>query len=253
MNFKLISLNIWQGGLLLDQAIQFLKDEDPDIIALQEVFNSDTLSLDKRFRTVQILKAEFPEYNFSFSADQFQNIDSENVDRGNLVMSKFKIKSSKAHFYDIKYGEVNEENRVDFTDIPRNLQHVEIEFQNSTINLFNTHGIWGFDNADNPRRTNMANIIVNESKGKANVIVCGDFNVDQNSNTIAIIEEQLKNIFKNEYKTSFNLKHKEDGGFAVAMVDMIFISGDLNVLKHARPEVNISDHLPVVAELELII
>lgn len=251
MTFKLVSLNIWQGGLLLDQAIQFLKDENPDIVALQEVFNSDTLTLDQRFRTVQILKKNFPQYNFSFSADQYQNIESENVDRGNLVMSKFKIKSSKAIFYDIKYGEVNEENRVDFTDIPRNLQHVEIDFQNSTINLFNTHGIWGFDNSDNPRRTNMANIIVNEVMNKQNVIVCGDFNVDQNSNTIAIIEKQLKNIFKNEYKSSFNLKHKQDGGFAVAMVDMIFVNDDLKVLKHTRPEVNISDHLPVVAELEL--
>ena len=42
MHFKHISLNIW-GGKLLDNALDFLKKEQPDILSLQEVFHNPEL------------------------------------------------------------------------------------------------------------------------------------------------------------------------------------------------------------------
>src|SRR5581483_9037709 len=119
------------------------------------------------------------------------------------------------------------------------------------LNVFNTQGIWGFDGDDNERRLAQAQVIVKELGSLPRVILSGDFNVKEQTKSIALIEDRLKNIFKGERTTSFNLKHKTSPGFATAVVDMVFASTDLKVIEHYQPDVNVTDHLPQVVVFEL--
>ena len=119
------------------------------------------------------------------------------------------------------------------------------------LNIYNTQGIWGFHGNDNQRRLNMALTIVNKIKDQENVILAGDFNVYLNTKTIKNIELYLKNIFKNELKTTFNMARKENSSFATAVVDMIFVSNNIKIVGHYCPNVDISDHLPLVCTLEV--
>jgi endonuclease/exonuclease/phosphatase family metal-dependent hydrolase len=119
------------------------------------------------------------------------------------------------------------------------------------LNIFNIHGIWGLDSKDNERRLKMSKIIVDEIKNKENVILAGDFNVNPNTKTIENIELYLKNVFKDELKTTFNMKQKVGKGYVTSVVDMIFVSKYINAIRHYCPDLDISDHLPMVCILEL--
>ena len=58
-------------------------------------------------------------------------------------------------------------------------------------------------------------------------------------------------MFKDELKTTFNMKRKTDPGYAAAVVDMIFISKNIEVISHDCPQVDISDHLPLVCKFNI--
>ena len=97
----------------------------------------------------------------------------------------------------------------------------------------------------------MSQKIVNNLQGKEHVILAGDFNLQPNTQTISNIEKQLKNVFRGELKTTFNMKRKDNPGYASAVVDMIFVSKHIKILKHYCPNVDVSDHLPLVCVFEV--
>ena len=47
------------------------------------------------------------------------------------------------------------------------------------------------------------------------------------------------------------MKRKTDPGYAAAVVDMIFISKNIEVISHDCPQVDISDHLPLVCKFNI--
>lgn len=254
MKFKVISLNIWLGGMLFDSAIDFLKKENPDILNLQEVYNGKAPNLEKRFRTFDVLKSELKYSYGSFAPSHIEEVKEgggEMIGWGNAIFSRFPIIAQKTVFYDTPFSANYIKPVSDHSYQPRNLQQAVLEIENNELNVFNTHGIWGFDGKDNDRRLRMGKTIANEIKNKENVILTGDFNISPDTKTIAGIEKHLKNVFKNELTTSFNMKHKkEDSGYATAVADMIFVSKNIKILEHYCPEADVSDHLPLVCVLE---
>jgi endonuclease/exonuclease/phosphatase family metal-dependent hydrolase len=64
------------------------------------------------------------------------------------------------------------------------------------------------------------------------------------------IEEHLTSVFGNSLTTTFNMRRKENPGYATAAVDLMYISNDLRVTGKDCPDVDISDHLPLVVTLE---
>ena len=173
------------------------------------------------------------------------------VDRGNLILSRFPIVNKNDVFYDVPYGIYFDDGKQDFSIFPRTIQHAEIQAGNQAVNVFNTQGIWGLDGDDNTRRLRMSKIIRDQIKDKENVILAGDFNVRPDTKTIHNIEKVLKNVFKDELVTTFNMKRKTNPGYATAVVDMIFISHNTAVVSHSCPPVDISDHLPLVCEFNI--
>jgi len=100
----------------------------------------------------------------------------------------------------------------------------------------------------------MSRRIVEQVKGVERVVLCGDFNVRPDTETIGMIEDELVNVFAGELETSFNLKRKDlekYPGYATAVVDMVFVSENIGVVDKKVPGVDVSDHLPLVVELEV--
>lgn len=256
MRLKYLQLNIWRGGELFDALLEFLKSEKVDIMALQEVYDGKNPQLPNKFQTMEILKNEFKDHFFSFSPTWSDNRSNGKFEVGNAVFSKFPIVSSKTVFYKEKYREVTEEadfanknNYKIFITYPRNLQMVEIRLGQVNVNVFNTHGVWGFDAEDSERRLEMSKTIIKQLKGKENVILSGDFNVKENTKTIGNIEKLLKNVFKGELQTTFNtrqMQKKNIVNFIPQVVDFVFVSEDLKAVQHYSPEADVSDHVPLV-------
>jgi endonuclease/exonuclease/phosphatase family metal-dependent hydrolase len=82
----------------------------------------------------------------------------------------------------------------------------------------------------------------------------GDFNVQANTKTIKNIEKHMQNVFKEDLTTSFNLAHKDlekYPGYETAVVDMFFVSKDVKVITKSVPDDDVSDHLPLLCEVEI--
>ncbi|MBP9820983.1 hypothetical protein KBC85_02480 [Candidatus Saccharibacteria bacterium] len=102
-----------------------------------------------------------------------------------------------------------------------------------------------------PERKNMSKIILEKTKGYKNIIVAGDTNATPGNKAIDDLETKFTNIFKGELTTTFIMKHKSLPGYATAVVDAIFVSPNIKIAKHYCPNIDVSDHLPLVAKLNI--
>lgn len=251
MKVKILCLNLWQGGNLMDEILTFLKQEDADVVLLQEVYNGHEPSLERKFRSMDVSREELHYRYEYFASALLERTDFGIVEQGNAILSKWPVLESQVYFYDQPYGE-REDKPEYFEMTPRNLQRVAVDLGSRTIQVFNTQGVWGKDGDDNDRRLAMAKTIVDAIRPYDSVVLAGDFNVQEKTKTIGLIEEHLVNVFKQDNRrTSFNMKQKMDPGFATAVVDMMFVSPSMRVLEHCQCDENVSDHLALIAMLEI--
>lgn len=73
----------------------------------------------------------------------------------------------------------------------------------------------------------------------------GDFNLDINTRSIEILEENLINLIK-----KYNIKSTRNKHFPgqEKFADYMFVSQGVNVLNFKVPDLEISDHLPMILE-----
>jgi len=257
MKIKVVSLNVWDGGRLFDELVDFCRGQAADIYLFQEVFNDQDPALERRYRAYAELQKELHLPHTQFAPTYVGLIDGVKHLQGNAVMSRFSLSPVSVRFYDEPFQKVVMKLRPLFPFIPRSLQHVVADIDGVSIHVLNTQGIWGEDGDDTPRRINMGRIIAQEvvSVGRQTpLVLAGDFNVDPNTESIRQIDVHLKSVFKGELSCSFNLQQKDLGkypGYAKAVVDMMFVSDVVKVIEHSCPRVNVSDHLPLVAVLEI--
>lgn len=245
MNLKAISLNLWFGGRLFDHALSFLKKEKPDIVLLQEVYQTDLSRDDKRFQLIPTFQKELA-LPYYFYSPEFESIAKKSV-FGNCIMSRFPIKFSQSWHFKRKYQVIDDRGWTDFSQHPRNLQYCQLQVDNTILNVFNVHGIWQEDVVNSSDRKKMTKTIIEKVESKKNVLLAGDFNIDERSQTIGALEKHLKNVFKNKLTTSFNIKRKPfDSNAFRLIVDFVFVSSDIDVVDYYCPTVDISDHLPLV-------
>lgn len=253
MRIKLISLNVWIGGILMDQILEFLKFENADIVFLQEVFDGHDEALDKNYRTMDVLR-EIGMYSYTSFAPAFiESVDEQKIVQGQAILSKFPLKENETVFYDQPFGD-RRDGREWYAYTPRNLQRVIAHIGGRLVHLYNTQGIWGEDGNDSPRRTKMVRTILSSIEKDDTVILGGDLNLLPTTKAVKEIENTLESVFKTSLKTSFNLSRKniiKDPGYATSAVDMLFVSRDIKIISARCPEVDISDHLPCIAELQL--
>lgn len=250
MKSKIVTLNIWRGEVY-KEAIAFLMQENPDIIMLQEVYNGKDKNLPIPYRLYSFLSEMFPRH-FSIFGAQFCDItEYGNIEEGNAIFSKFPIVYSKNTFFDIPYSVFDNHAKERFDDNPQAILQAELKLGDSTLSAFCVHGVWGFDGKDNKRRFTMAGVIKRETAGHKNTIMAGDFNLVHNTKAVGQITENLQSVFKDSLTSTFNMKYKDNGGYATAAVDMVFVSPNISVLAKSCPQVDVSDHLPLVVTLEL--
>lgn len=255
MPITILTLNIWQGGLQFDHALRFIHQVKPDILCLQEVFNGHDASSPRNYRTIEVLSEELPEYSIAFAPAFLCVTAYGKFDQGNAIFSRFPIVHEDFAWLNHPYGEYEEYPAdKDWTKDPKNIQYCQVKISTEILNIFNVHGVWDMKGDDTPARLKMSEVIIDQVKGKDKVFLSGDFNVRPNTQTIRHIEEYLRNVSDPGRETSFNLKFKDlkvSPGYATAVVDFVFVSDDLQVISCESPQVDASDHLPIVTVLEL--
>lgn len=256
---KIANINTWHGGLRLEQNLKdYMSTCGADMFFLQEVLNSSnpTHPFAYRFGNKVTDTTQLP---YSVFHQTFE-LDMENglgyVPYGLALTSRFPLYDTTTR--DLLYsfpGKTKFDNNPQYIpDMPRQLLHTKTDINGKTYNLINLQGVWAPDGNETEKQKEMGKIIIEYVKDLQNVIMAGDFNIREQTQTIQTLSELFTNPFQNERTTSFNLKHKDlvnNPGYAEAVVDFIFVSKNLTVTNHYTADADISDHQTQVVELDI--
>jgi endonuclease/exonuclease/phosphatase family metal-dependent hydrolase len=244
---------MWGNGPIFNKALNFLVIKRPDIACLQEVFDGHNLKINPSYRALDLLRKKLGLKYFYFSPAADLVVPDGKFLHGNVIFSRWPIVRAETTFYDKLFDAnfLSAKGKFDF--YPRNLQRAVIYInKKKELNIFNTHGIYGLHGQDHARRLHLSQVINEQVKGKKKVILSGDFNVNEGTKSIANLEKHLINVFKDERKSSFNMRRKPVvSGYATAVVDFVFATPDVKVIKHSMPDVDVSDHYPLVCTFEV--
>lgn len=255
MTLKIVSLNLWLGGKLADSLQDFLAQEQADLMLLQEAYNGQG-QIETRLKTVEQLKAIFPDYNHQFGPIFLDQREQEGeIQAGLLILSRLPLSEFRTVHFDVPYGKYQHDLMTDFSQFPAGMQIGAMTLDQRQIKLINVHGPVDLDGtADTKRRLNMRDKILPELDTKQAIIMSGDFNVRPQTQTIQAIRSQLHSVFDEELTTTFNIRRKDlvnSPGYQSAVVDMMFVSPEIKILSKSCPKVDVSDHLPLVVKLDL--
>lgn len=205
-----------------------------DLAALQEVDRGV-----ERTKKIDIIKMLSDQTGMSMAFGK--NIDFQGGDYGNGILSKFRIDSVKnSHYRMLQEGE------------QRGLLKTSISINNESIVFIATHT--GDKNSETEKLMNAEEIIAAlKGCGDMPVIICGDFNDRPGSK----MQEKLKEYFADVWEVLSG-----DPGYSFPSskpdrrIDYIYISKE--GLKRFKPlsittvQTDASDHLPVIAEFEIL-
>lgn len=242
---KLITLNIW-GGQIKQPLLDFIKsNKDIDIFCLQEVYykaknkictNEDPVELD----ILSEIQGLLPYHNIFFSPTVRKNYGIA------ICIAKYFNLMEKGDFIIHK----NPSYKGIGPTHSRKLQWVRVTINDKIYTIMNMHGLWtGTGKTDTPERILQSRKIKNFiNELHDSVILCGDFNLMPNTESLKILEEGMNNLIKsyNVESTRTRFYRKEE-----KFADYIFISAKIDVENFTVLKNEISDHAPLLLLLNL--
>lgn len=266
---KIIQLNAWKFKFL-DETIAFLKSEKPDIINLQEVssgkFNYCDLDIENPF---EILKNELAMNGIFAPFTGLKSEDGTFSESGNGFLTSLEI---------VDFGVIFEKTLPSYTVYSENDDLIQTILQNDKSKYYNvfsepknliwcvlkkdgkyirnltTHFTASYNCTETLQMLNQTQSILDYLKYAKNLptIFSGDLNIHPKSASVAKISQNLE-LVNIEGENTLNpqvhpvFKKNSTAGWKV---DYIFQKG-FEIISYQIPEITVSDHLPVVAELEL--
>lgn len=59
MKIKVLCLNVWEGGKLMENLLDFVRREDPELLALQEVYDGRDRTWGSHYCTLDVFREAF--------------------------------------------------------------------------------------------------------------------------------------------------------------------------------------------------
>ena len=253
---RLISLNLW-GGRMYEPLIEFIKvhSVDTDIFCFQEIFSTTTdmkQTKEARANLYQELQALLVDFNGYFDPaqdgfDQKSAVDFP-LSFGIATFTK-KSLNLKSHG-DIFVFRERDSRKDDNTSIGRNLQYAVLENDGKEYAIFNLHGLWDggpkTDTEDRIQQSEKTKKFMKEMKIERSIL-CGDFNLMPDTKSLAILEDGMINLVKeNRIQTTRNHFYTKEEKFA----DYILVSPAVQVKDFQVLQDVVSDHLPLLLDFE---
>lgn len=243
---KVIQLNIWGGKLGL-QIIDFLKTEKPDIVCLQEVNDLPGRSGYKFFSTLDEIRDKSGFKYSAMSASYSSRYMERELMYGNAIVSNLPLEYSQTIF---TRGEFKNHFDIEKDDGNiRNLQVARVKSPGGELNILNHHGhhIKNSKLGDDETARQMRIIADEVAKLQGPTVLCGDFNLSPESESIKIIDQKLTNLsVKNGLKNTYN-----QFGTSSAVCDYIFVNDQVEVTSFKMSNEIVSDHNALILEFEL--
>ena len=268
---RIESLNIWGGRLYLP-LIEHIRNQadNVDIFCFQEVYSthSDRLytrevnesalarpfgnDLQERANIYQELLNTLPEFDGYFSSCQDGHAHAGPVDfdlsfgLALFIRKTFPLNAVGEYFV---YRQRNSIVGTNNATIGKNLQYVQLCLDDrSLVTVINMHGLWnGKGKTDSPERfeqSRKAKAFLETISGAK--ILCGDLNLLPTTQSLALLEQGMRNLVKTYGITSTRSQfYKRPDRFA----DYILVSPQVQVKEFSVLAAEVSDHLPLFLAL----
>lgn len=249
---KIISLNTWGGIAGEKDLIDFFKrNKAVDVFCLQEVFNGG-----KGDATEKSEKIESKVYNLlSQVKDVLPNHEcyfrphlKDHYGLAIFIKKDIVVLEEGEQFVHKEKGYMPTGNMGYHA---RNVQYMKINSTGGNIYIINFHGLWnGMGKTDTEDRLAQSkNIIRFIQDLQANVVLCGDFNLRPDTESLRMIprELHLRNLIE-EYeiqstRTSYYTKSEK-------FADYIFVAPTIKVKDFRVLPDEVSDHAPLLLEIQ---
>ncbi|MFH1597503.1 MAG: endonuclease/exonuclease/phosphatase family protein [Patescibacteria group bacterium] len=263
---KFISLNV---AIKIDNSqkvAEFIQSEQPDIVAFQEIIRHfDDSVFDMYQSKSKIEKIIGPGLPYSFFGPQwFAYADIKNnkvcrdfggkIEQGNEVISRFPIKRAANEHYHKSYEDSSDRTNFHTDDHARSVAIVELDVAGQPLQILTLHGLYTRDKKDIPRTIKQSKYIIEAAKRKKNpTIIAGDFNLLPDTKSIALMEKEFSNLIK-EYKITSTIPKFDHGTETTkkGVLDYIFINDQIKVNDFQVRETDISDHLPLILDFDIV-
>ncbi|MES2503715.1 MAG: endonuclease/exonuclease/phosphatase family protein [Myxococcota bacterium] len=242
---KLVTLNIW-GGHIRQPLLDFIEiHQEIDIFCLQEVYHNaahTTCTLDGFEVSLDIFSdigALLPNHQ-----GYFKPVVNNSYGIGVFIRNSIRV---------IDEGEVKIHDNPIYPGMgpthQRNLQWVRFQENNQTYTVSNVHGLWnGQGKTDTHERiTQSKNIkdFLNTCDGPK--ILCGDFNLKPDTESLKILEVGMTNLIKTHNitstRTSFYQKNEK-------FADYVFVSPEISVNHFEVMKDEVSDHASLFLDFD---
>ena len=241
---KLISINI-ELNKHYDAVLNFLKQEKPDVVCLQELLEYDF----ERFTKELNLNGVFRPFKYVFG-DSYKEIVGH---RFGVAIFSNSIIDSNFCFYE--GGEENapklfeenvdkEINRKNSVLLSANIKDVS----GKIVKIITTHPPVTKEGESSPYQLEVFDKLLKVLKTIPDFVMCGDMNAPRGNQAFRKINEYYIDNIPLEYKTSIdqNLHKVKDIQF---MVDCLFSTPNY-VVKNVKLVDGVSDHMAIVADIE---
>jgi len=242
---KLIQVNIW-GGKLGFPLIDFLIQEKPDFVCMQEVSHLPGHA-GPLFVTLDEIRSEtgFPHMAIApLFACQFMKRKYQFC---NAVISKLPFQNASVTFTRGSY--IEDFDAVENDMNIRNFQDLTVNIEGKTLHMLNHHGHFVKGSKDgNDETMRQMGLLADHIDGlEGPIILCGDFNLVQTSPSLQQINEKLTNL---PVKYGLSNTYSEINIHQV-VCDYIFVSNEIKVKSFSVAEKLVSDHKALILEFEL--
>ena len=262
---KIISFNI---GIKIDNSKEignFIKNHNVDIVAFQEIirhFDESVFDMYKSQKNIKEIIGENLPYSFfgpQWIADAMRKNGKMHrdfngfVEQGNEIISKFPILNATNEFYHKHYSLELEWANFHTEDHPRCVQVIELDIKGKNLQILNLHGLYSRDKLDSERTLNQCKYVLEIAKRKPiPTIIVGDFNLFPETKSIGILNKEFKNLI-NEFKIKSTRPDFDDGtDKGNNVVDYIFVNDKIKVNNFEVINTNISDHLPLLLDFDIL-
>lgn len=241
---KILQLNIW-GGKLDKNLDDLLRREDADVLCLQEVVHlpgSHSFFFEDLEEIQQISNYDHVHFTPSYEC----NFMHRTMSWGNAILSRQPfVDTNDLYTYMEKVENFDRMIHTDY-NAGRVLQHVVIKTEKTPLHILNHHGyhLNGHKNGDDETMRQCGMIADYVKTLEGSVVLCGDFNLVGNSQSMEQINSLLINhVNRNNVATTRTpLTHKTEA------CDFILTSPDIEVQTFRVLDDIASDHKALVVE-----
>ena len=229
LKLRVLTYNIhngidWRGNYRLKRILEFIGDVEPDLAGLQEVSRFWGLKTHNQ-DMAQIIAEELKMFVFFGPA-----LSKGKKAFGNLILSKHPIVNG---WIGILPGGSE----------PRNFTGIQALIRGFRINFLTTH--LGLDTEE---RLSQAARIGKFGRGLGKpLIITGDFNEPAGGPGVALLKKNWIKLGRQPERGTLRLRRGEIG----PEIDLIFTTPDFTLKRLSVVDNYLSDHLPVIADLEL--